>query len=52
MKNLIFATMLFASVAANAQNYNMEFLGKKTFGQELNDIWGYTDEEGNEYALV
>lgn len=44
--------MLFASVAANAQNFNMEFLGKKTFGQELSDIWGYTDEEGNEYALV
>lgn len=52
MKNLIIATMLFASVAAKAQNFNMEFLGKKTFGQELSDIWGYADEQGNEYALV
>lgn len=31
---------------------NMTLLGEKTYSEELNDIWGYVDSLGNEYALV
>jgi len=34
------------------QNYNMELLGHLPYDVELSDVWGYVDEEGNEYALV
>jgi len=37
------------------QSYNMSLLGKYTYdfeGYGVNDIWGYVDQEGNEYALV
>lgn len=52
MRKLLLGILMLAFSAVSAQNYNMELLGKTTFGQNLNDIWGYTDEEGNEYALV
>lgn len=39
-----------------AQNYNLDLLGQVNYQQlhntNLNDVWGYVDEEGNEYALV
>ena len=31
---------------------NMEMLGHLPYVQDVSDIWGYADEEGNEYALV
>jgi choice-of-anchor B domain-containing protein len=31
---------------------NMELLGSLTYSDELSDVLGYVDEEGNEYALV
>jgi choice-of-anchor B domain-containing protein len=31
---------------------NMEILGQLPYQQELSDIWGYVDEQDNEYALV
>ena len=37
------------------QSFNMSLLGKYTYdfeGYGVNDIWGYVDQEGNEYALV
>ena len=37
------------------QSYNMSLLGKYTYdfeGYGVNDIWGYVDQQGNEYALV
>ena len=30
----------------------MELLGHLPYDVELSDVWGYVDEEGNEYALV
>ncbi len=33
-------------------NFNIDYVGYMQFGAELNDIWGYVDEQGNEYALV
>ena len=31
---------------------NLELTGRLTYGNELNDIWAYVDEQGREYALV
>lgn len=31
---------------------NMSQLGHLPYAQDLSDVWGYVDEEGNEYALV
>jgi choice-of-anchor B domain-containing protein len=56
MKKLSLLFILaFAGIASaqNIENFNIEELAHYTFGaQELNDIWGYVDEEGNEYAIV
>ena len=35
-----------------AQNLNLEVKGKQLFNEELSDVWGHADEDGNEYALV
>jgi choice-of-anchor B domain-containing protein len=42
---------LFFWLAGFAQ-MNIEMLGHLSYNQELSDIWGYVDEDGNEYALV
>jgi choice-of-anchor B domain-containing protein len=34
------------------QSYNMSLLGKLNYDQGLNDVWGYVDKSGNEYAIV
>ena len=31
---------------------NLSLLGSLSYTEELSDIWGYVDEEGNEFALV
>ena len=31
---------------------NMVQIGNLSYNQGLNDIWGYVDHDGNEYALV
>lgn len=38
--------------SARAQHFAMQQLGQLSFDVELSDIWGYVDEEGNEYALI
>lgn len=49
---------LFAFIAALALTLtgfgqtNMELLGQLDYSNDLSDIWGYADEDGNEYALV
>ncbi len=35
-----------------AQNQNTELLSRVQFGPDCNDIWGWVDEDGREYALV
>ena len=42
---------LFLSVSSFAQN-NLDFVSNLPYPDELNDIWGYTDTAGVEYALV
>lgn len=52
---LFSCTAFFAALAANAQ-VNMSLLGdidyQSTRNSHLSNIWGYTDELGNEYALI
>lgn len=39
------------SLSTQAQ-LNLDLKGTLSYSMELNDIWGYTDTAGNEYALV
>ncbi|MEL6653653.1 MAG: choice-of-anchor B family protein, partial [Bacteroidota bacterium] len=34
------------------QSKNVNFVGNLSYSDELNDIWGYTDAQNQEYALV
>ena len=49
---LILFTLISATLLTQAQNDEVELLGQLSYSQELSDVWGYVDEEGNEYALV
>lgn len=55
MKFFCFLTFLI-SFSSWAQNFNLDSLSHMDFNSthntQLNEIWGYTDELGNEYALV
>jgi choice-of-anchor B domain-containing protein len=52
MKKLqLLCISLIAALTMQAQT-NMELLGHLEYTDELSDIWGYVDSEGNEYALV
>lgn len=49
MKRLVFISfILFVSVLQG----QVDSLFNYTYNQKLSDVWGYVDEEGNEYALV
>ncbi len=53
MKRIFFTLMTFAFLGALGQgNLNMTLLGQLPYTQDLNDIWGYVDSVGNEYAIV
>ncbi len=47
----ILALAFFVSTSLIAQ-LNMTYVGQYTYNQNLNDVWGYTDANGKEYALV
>lgn len=49
IRSLVFCLTLF--YAATAQQ-NMQFLGQVSFPNKINDVWGYTHPNGDEYALV
>ena len=50
-KNLLSFAFLILFINSFAQ-LNMVEAGFATYNQDLSDIWGYVDSEGNEYALV
>lgn len=52
MKRLLLICVLGAFSFAQGQNLNMTVLGQLPYTETLNDIWGYDDGNGNEYALV
>jgi len=48
-----YVTILILIIMSPAFSQNeVEMLGHLSYNQELSDVWGYVDEEGNEYALV
>mgnify|MGYP000103131603 CR=1 FL=1 len=51
MKLLIALTLCCFLNIINAQK-NISFLGNLQYSEKINDIWGYSDNLGNEYALV
>ncbi|MEL7531701.1 MAG: choice-of-anchor B family protein [Bacteroidota bacterium] len=52
-KHILLTLLLFSGLFASAQqSKNVSFLGNLTYADELNDIWGYVDNQNNEYALV
>ena len=53
----LIAVMSIASLFANPVDYNLDLLSIVEFDNDNNDygvsdVWGYTDEFGNEYAIV
>ena len=48
----IFIACLCASFTSAQRNYNIELLSNVSIGHEGNDIWGYVDEQGTEYAVM
>lgn len=53
MKRLLFAASLLITVNAFGQaSLGVTKLGQQTYTDVLNDVWGYVDSVGNEYALV
>ena len=55
MKNVVYgflaAFLLFGGAPVSAQ-LNMTLTGQLDYNDGVNDIWGYVDTEGTEYALV
>lgn len=52
MKRNLITIVLIAIFTTSFAQLNMQELGYFSYSQNLSDIWGYADEEGNEYALV
>ncbi|MFK7922863.1 MAG: choice-of-anchor B family protein [Bacteroidia bacterium] len=52
-KHLLICLLLLSGLFVQAQDSkNVSFVGNLPYADELNDIWGYTDSQNNEYALV
>lgn len=51
---LLFACIfiLQANLFAQQEDFNLELLSKVTYPEGCNDIWGYVDENGIEYAIM
>ena len=53
MKKYLALCLIVLSSGVYAQNRKgITKLGSLTYSQNLNDVWGYADSVGNEYALV
>lgn len=48
----LFVLFFVLSIQAQLQDFNLTPIGNLSYTQELNDIWGYVDGAGVEYALV
>ena len=53
MKRFLPLVFLFTILSLNAQeNFNLDLVSQTSVGEDGNDIWGYTDENGLEYAVI
>ncbi len=48
---LLFLVFSFSTLVVAQDNFNLELLSQTEFGEAGNDIWGYTDDAGVEYAI-
>ena len=51
----VYSISLFLIVYVNCfsqQSFNMSLLGKYDYDVGVNDVWGYQDDQNNEYAIV
>lgn len=49
---LFFFTLFIFNQSSAQQSYNMTLLGQLSYEVGANDVWGYVDHQGNEYAIV
>ncbi|MFQ5677403.1 MAG: hypothetical protein ACE5G1_16055, partial [bacterium] len=53
MMRSLLVVFLFLVHSLFAQNaHNTALIGNLNYGRFTNDVWGYTDEAGNDYAIV
>ena len=53
LKNILFLIMtLIAGVTYGQDILNLDLLSNVQFGEDGNDIWGFVDENGTEYAVM
>ena len=51
-KIYLFTILILLFQTSQAQNFNLELVSQLEYTAKLNDVWGYVDSLGNEYALV
>ncbi len=53
MKKILLLLLVFSvnTILTAQDNFNLELLSQVPFEESGNDIWGYTDDEGIEYAI-
>jgi choice-of-anchor B domain-containing protein len=52
MKNSVFLIAFSLFSVLGFSQLNMQQIGHLPYSNDLSDVWGYVDSEGNEYALV
>ncbi|MBN2172546.1 MAG: choice-of-anchor B family protein [Bacteroidales bacterium] len=52
MKYILLSALILVFAGFTLGQLNMQQLGHLSYSDELSDVWGYVDSEGNEYALV
>ena len=52
MKRILLLSAIFSFYILSFGQLNMEQVGHFPYADQLSDVWGWTDNDGNEYALV
>ena len=52
MKRIALSAIILLCIITSYGQLNVTEAGKYSYSETLSDIWGYADEDGNEYALV
>lgn len=50
--SIILSFLTVAIVGYSQENFNMELVANVNFGEPGNDVWGYVDSTGTEYAIM
>ncbi len=52
MRHIVLLLVLLSSSLHGQENFNLELLSRLDLNDTGNDIWGYVDEDGTEYAIM